>query len=201
MVDIIPEGKIGDAEIVHYAVSKHESIMSSFRRGDQYCPEGKYATLKVGGRLMMSDTRFEHNTNYEVKRRACGDVLIAGLGIGMVLHPILSNPNVRRVTVIEKSADVIALVAPHVQPKELAAKKLTVVHADIFDWKPIKGTRYDVIYFDIWPDVCTDNLEEIAKLHRRFKSYKNSDNPCAWMSSWCHERLKTHKRQESRMRW
>lgn len=31
-----------------------------------------------------------------------------------------------------------------------------------------KGQKWDTIYFDIWPDVCIDNLEGAARLARKF---------------------------------
>ena len=77
---------------------------------------------------------------------------------------------------VEKYQDVIALVAPHHEHA-----KLTCICADIFNWKPPKNTKYDTIYFDIWNNVCTDNLPEIATLHQRFKYYKAKNG---WMGSW-----------------
>lgn len=125
---------------------------------------------------MMSDTDAERRSNYEVVRRATGDVLVAGLGLGMIFHPILAKPEVRSVTVVEKFADVVALVEPTLSPV-----KLRVVVADIFAWKPPTGVKWDAIYFDIWPDICVDNLKEMATLHRRFSRRLN---PSGWMGSW-----------------
>lgn len=102
--------------------------------------------------------------------------------MGMILHPILDKENVRTVTVIEKEPDVIALIQP-----SLPSPKLAIIQADIFLWKPPKGAKYDMIYFDIWPDMCADNMPEIAKLHQRFKFYKA---PGAFMDSWCRAEIK-----------
>lgn len=192
MTEILPPAEHGLAKIDHYEVSKWESQMSSLRGGLSYCYEGKYARLLVGGRLMMSDTRMEHMTNYEVVRMARGNVMVAGLGLGMILHPILSKESVTSVTVVEKYADVIALVGPSVQHP-----KLTIVNADIFSWKPAKGTKFDCLYFDIWADQSTDDLESMRKLHCRFRPYKHVDG---WMESWRRNYLKAQKRS-NRRRW
>ena len=147
---------------------------------------------------MMSDTRFEHITNYEVVRQAHGDVLIAGLGLGMICHPITRKPEVKSVTVIEQSADVIALIAP-----TLPRRKIKVIQGDIFTWRPDKGRRFNTIYFDIWPAVSHDNLVEMRQLHLAFKSYlaRPSEDPDRWMQSWQREYLLGERRRERSDPW
>ncbi len=192
MAEAIPEGRSGVATIQHFEVDKHHSMMSSFRRGE-YVPEGRYARLCVHGDVMMSDTRMEQISNYEVVRRANGNVLIAGLGLGMILLPILKSTKVQRVTVIEKHADVIALVDGPVRARAgTHAAKAVTVHADIFNWRPaVKGRQFDVIYFDIWPDICTDNLAEMTKLRRAFASYLRVGG---WAACWKQDELRDRKR-------
>ena len=189
MVKIVPESKHGIAVIEHFEVSKSASRFTSIRPGD-YVPEGKYARLRVNGQLMMSDTRFEHITNWDVVNEARGNVLIAGLGLGMILHPILDKKEVTHVTVVEKYADVIALVAPTVQ-----CDRLTVIEGDIYQWLPEKGTKFDCVYFDIWADQSTDCLEDMKKLHLRFRPFKVKDG---WMDSWRRDELKAQKRRNDR---
>jgi len=185
MVKIVPEGKHGIASVEHFEVSESAARFSSLRRGG-YVPEGRYAKLKVNGCLMMSDTSMEHRTNWGVVHEARGNVLIAGLGLGMILHPILAKPEVLSVTVVEKYPDVIALIGPTVRHR-----KLTIVEGDIYEWKPAKGTKYDVLYFDIWAEQSTDCLEDMRKLHMRFRPYKVKEG---WMESWRRDYLKSQKR-------
>ena len=59
--------------------------------------------------VIMSDTPNERLWNREAVRRAHGHVLIAGLGIGMILPPILIKPEVKRVVIVEKELEVIDL--------------------------------------------------------------------------------------------
>jgi len=195
VIDIVPEGEMGVAKVRHVEVTKSDAVLAVLRR-DYMLREGRYCQLLVNGGLMMSDTPYERSTNWEVKRHAHGRVLIAGLGIGMVLKPILDNPDVEYVKVIEKYQDVIDLVAPYYN-----SEKLEVVCADIYDWKPEKGEKYNVVYFDIWPDICTDNLEGIAKLHQRGKFWLDKSDPNVWMNSWMKEYLKHKKRREHRSYW
>lgn len=189
MTEIVPESTYGIATVEHFTVSEADSRFSSMRRGG-YVPSGKYAKLKVNGTLMMSDTSMEHSTNREVVRQSHGHVLIAGLGLGMILHPILAKHEVLSVTVIEKFPDVIALVGPTVKND-----KLTIIEGDIYEWKPAKDTKYDTIYFDIWSEQSTDCLEEMKKLHLRFRAHKVKDG---WMDSWRRGELKSQLRSDRR---
>lgn len=129
---------------------------------------------------------------------AHGRVLIAGLGLGMIVHGAMKKPEVKHVTVIEKSADVIGLVSPSLPPRP---RKMAIIEADIFDWRPARGSLFDVIYFDIWPDRNGDNLTEIAKLHRSFARFLNRDNPNAWMNSWYRDQLVYERARDRRNRW
>ena len=149
--------------------------------------EGEYIKLHVNGRLMMSDTGMERISNKPFINNATGKVLIAGLGIGLIIHNTLPNNSITEITVIEKYQDVIDLVAP-----KFNDPRLNIICADIHTWEPPKGTKYDTIYFDIWPDICVENLSEIRSLHARFKSRKA---PNGWMNSWMKEFLQKQKRK------
>lgn len=194
MIDVLPEAANGDLRIEHFDVSDHESRMSAFRSGE-WVPPGRYARLMRGKAVVMSDTRFEHRTNYGVVGAANGNVLIAGLGMGMILIPILRNPAVRSVTVVEIDERVIALVLPALQAylKPAQRAKLTVVQGDISDWKPsTKGRQFDTMYFDIWGDQSTDCLEEMAVLRRRFAPFLVRGG---WSSCWRQDELRSLRRR------
>ena len=99
------------------------------------------------------------------------------------------NPKVKKVLVVEINPDVIALIGPH-----FTSPKLEIIEGDIFNID-IKG-KWDTIYFDIWTDICTDNLKEIRKLHNKFKFKLNRKNPNCWMSSWKVHELRDIRRRQ-----
>lgn len=156
-----------------------------------------HVELHINGRLMMSDARMEQLTNAEFVERAHGDVLVAGLGLGMVLFPVLVKPAVQSVTVIERNADVIALVEPAVRHP-----KLTVIHGDIFQWAP-EGKVFQTIYFDIWPTRGASQQAGIDRLHERFAACLDDADPGRWMGSWYHRELAEEQRELDRRerRW
>tara|TARA_Y100001938_G_scaffold144104_1_gene218137 strand:+ start:3656 stop:4180 length:525 start_codon:yes stop_codon:yes gene_type:complete len=98
----------------------------------------------IGGEWMniMDDSGLEAEQATEFLSAATGDVLLAGLGLGMVLQPLIDNQNVTSITIIEKYQDVIDLVSPHI----VSSKTINIVNDDIYTWNPDKN--YDVAWFD-----------------------------------------------------
>ena len=190
----IPEGEQGSVKIEHFEIGKPTARMMI--RPDEYISPGRYARLLVNNNIMMSDTPMERQTNNTFLRCAHGDILIAGLGLGMILFPLLEDPEktkeVKSIVVIEKNPDVFDLVLPHL-PDDT---RLAVFQDDIFTWKPKPGWKFNTIYFDIWKDITTDNLPGMAKLHRRFARSLDRSDPRAFMDSWCRDSLRARRRRE-----
>jgi hypothetical protein len=189
MADVIPQGAKGRATVRHVTVDAEGGRTACYVYGEFKAPSppGTYVSLLVRNdagesQVMMSDFHYERATCVEVVQRAHGHVLIAGLGLGMILHPMLKKQEVRSITVVEKYQDVIDLILPTL-PR---SRKLSIVRDDIFRWTPPRGDRYDVIWFDIWPDIEACRLAEMGQLHRRFRPYLNDANPRRWMESWHH---------------
>ncbi len=150
MAAILSDGVVGGAKLEHFHVER--SFYSVLER----ILPGEYVRLICDGSLVMSDTQMERRTNSEFCMHAHGDVLIGGLGIGMIILAIQDNPSVRSITVLEKNQDVIDLIAPQLPLNS----KVTIICADVFDWKPPRGVRYDCIYMDIWDYINKDVYNE-----------------------------------------
>lgn len=185
----------GVAAISAFEVKREKNPLYHMRLAMDGFPvyDGKYIKLHVDGQLMMSDTDMEKSSNRAFVRNANGDVLIAGLGIGLVVKNILSKMDsgeIKSITIVEKYKDVIDLVSPYFKKH-----KIKYICADILKWRPEKGKLYDTIYFDIWPAICTDNLDEIKFLHNIFKHRLNRKNPNCWMDSWMKSYLQSQKRK------
>lgn len=82
----------GLAEIKKFTITEEGAKQANFSYmfGGVYALQcvsaGDYVKLSVGGTLMMSDTPMERRTNMEFIDKAKGDVMIAGLGIGLILE-------------------------------------------------------------------------------------------------------------------
>ena len=168
----IPDSTEGQARIVSFSVSEFEAKFSTLK--GSWIKPGNYKALKVGGVLMMSDTPLERRDHIKFIRAAHGNVLINGLGLGCCVKEILAKPEVTNVTVVEKSIDVINLVGPHFPD-------IKIIHSCAFEYKPTQ--RYDAVWHDIWPNICTDNLPQMHKLHRKYGKI------CDWQGSWSRDKL------------
>lgn len=161
-----------------------------------YMYDGHYVRLHVNGKLMMSDTSMERISNMGFIEGANGRVLIAGLGVGLIIHNIIEREKVKEVVVVEKYQDVIDLVHPKIQHP-----KLKVVCADIFEYELPKEEKFDTIYFDIWANISTENLDQMKTLHAKFRKNLNKTNESRWMDSWMKDylmRQRTKERREER---
>ena len=121
--------------------------------------------------------------------QAAGNVLIAGLGIGMLLTLLPSKPSVTRITVLEKSKTLIDLVGPYYDNP-----MIDIVHADVFEWETTE--KFDTIYFDIWSDISSDNYEATKALHKKYRRNLNRTNPCRYMGSWLRDEVRRMHRRD-----
>ena len=194
MKNIIPEGQSGEYAIEHYNIPEDKAnfaVMKATYNRDYLGREifaGDFCKLTYGNTIVMSDSGGERYSNTEIVRVAQGDVLIAGLGLGMILCAILPKPEVKSVTVIELSNDVCTLVLPHLT-KYLGndVTKLQVHAGDIFSYTPTR--KYSVIYFDIWNNYSGDTYEETKVLHRRYSKHLDRTNG-HYMGSWMRWHMK-----------
>ena len=176
----IPEGQIGEWKVERFLVDRLDYHALPKGRG---VPKGEtFTRLKRGGTLVMSDTPAEQMDHYEIIYKAKGNVLLAGLGIGMVLDAVAKKDEVTHVTVVEVAKEVIDLVWPHY--KSLYGDKIEVVNESILTWKPQTDAYYDCAWYDIWDNICLDNLSDMTKLHRKFAK------KTGWQGSWARDQLR-----------
>ncbi len=192
----VPEGEYGAWRIRRITVSEKDSDFDRLRAviggHGRFTPAGTYTQLLQRGAIVMSDTPDEIRDHAELFFQARGQVLVHGLGIGCLIGPVLAKPEVEHLTVVELDPGVLKLVAPHYR-KRYPRKRLTILQGDSFTWQPPKGVRYGAVWHDIWPTICTDNLEAMGKLHRRFG--RRAD----WQGSWSKE-LCLYQRCQDRAR-
>lgn len=186
MADILKPVKVGKAEIDIMDFTQKELSFSMLRNGLR---QDRYARLRIDGECMMSETPMEHDTNWDFVCHAHGDVLIGGLGIGMIILAIQDCPEVHSITVLEHSQDVIDAVKPQLPLND----KVRVIKADVFAYKPDR--RYDCIYMDIWAEISTDVYPEMVRLKRRYGHYlkPKTESPKRFNHCWCEYYARTGK--------
>lgn len=182
----IKEGEKGNWKLSKFTVTEAEANMHRLRCLINNYPEraisaGTYWRLTEGGCLYMTNTPAEIRDHVPFINKACGNVLIAGLGLGMVVQALLDQGNCEHITVVELSQDVIDLVGPSYNNS-----RVEIVCCDIFKFKP--QMHYDYAWFDIWPDICGNNFPQMKKLHRKFATHVS--NRDSWCYKECRQRYK-----------
>tara|TARA_R110002051_G_C8704465_1_gene494876 strand:- start:272 stop:814 length:543 start_codon:yes stop_codon:yes gene_type:complete len=96
-----------------------------------------------------------------------GDVLIGGLGLGMVNHKLIES-DVTSVTIIEKEQDVVDLVWENC-PKD---NRFTLLIEDVETWVPTDGLHWDVGWFDTWLSDNPLSIDAYSQLvYERYSPY------------------------------
>jgi hypothetical protein len=86
---------------------------------NQFLPNKKYITLLNTNirKAMMSNHESEIKTNQKFLDDANGDVLIFGLGLGLIVFPLLEDKQINSITIVEIDSGLIGLVEPIIKKK------------------------------------------------------------------------------------
>jgi len=162
----IPDGESGDYKVERCTATTGEPSWLNYVNYRNIA-EGDYTVLyrKFGESWLniMQDTEQEYVEHQWLMPRMSGDILIAGLGLGVIHIPLLESDDVTSVTVVESEQDVIDLVWDNCAKDD----RFTIVHADIHTWTPDR--TWDVGWFDTWLTTDYDEDGNIIGI----EAYKN----------------------------
>jgi hypothetical protein len=148
----------------------------------------EYVSLvKKGEGVMMSNHPSETMTNQDFINQAYGDVIIFGLGLGMIVLPLLKDKDIKSITVIEYDEGVIDAVGNILKTHD-PDNKLTIIQGDAFQYHEKinpKVRRFDTIYFDIWIAIDEEVFSEMEHLHDLYRGFLRSN--LSYIHSWCYE--------------
>lgn len=187
MAELLEDREIDNWRLNHFTITEKD-----WRAKIEGISPGTYVRLVHAGEVVMSNTNMEKRTNLEFCHNAHGDIIIGGLGIGMIILAIQDKSEVKSITVIEKNEEVIEMVATQLNFND----KVKIVHADVFEWRPEKGVKYDMSYMDIWNYVNEDVYEEMKQLKKKYARYLRSknENPNRYNKCWAEYNAKTGRR-------
>ncbi len=107
--------------------------------------DGKIVHLFEDEKEIMNNMQWDDLLNDVFMDNAIGDVLIIGLGIGLILDDLIGDDTISSITILEKYQEIIDLVAPYY---ESLSDKINIINGDVFQWEPEK--RFDAIKLAIW---------------------------------------------------
>jgi len=121
-------------------------------------------------KVMMSNHESETISNQKFLNNANGDILIFGLGIGLIIFPLID------------------LVEPIVKKYDIK-NKLSVINCDAFDYYKICKSKYDTIYFDIWAIIDNFAFSEMKLLKNNYRPFLKENG---WIDSWRSEEISNY---------
>jgi hypothetical protein len=170
----VPEGEVDGLKVERFEVKPFDrhNLRQEIKHGRGTRP-GMYTRLidYKSDEFWMSDTDAEKEDHVEpvnaIEFEKAERVLINGLG--MVLTAALSYDHVKHVDVVESDERVIKLVGPHYTKDP----RVNIIHGDAYKTASPKvwarGTRWDVVWSDIWPAISTANLPGMDQLHKFYR--------------------------------
>ena len=132
-------------------------------------------------KTMMSNHESETITNQKFIDSAKGDVLIFGLGLGLIVFPLLKEIGIRRILIVELDEGLIDMISPIIRFQD-SSRKVEIVKGDCFSWETPE--KFDTIYFDIWEIIDEKAYSEMEILEKR---YQKNLKEGGWIDSWCSE--------------
>ncbi len=85
---------------------------------------------------------------------AFGNVITFGLGLGYYAYMVSQKESVEKITVVERSPEIIELFKKHILPQFPNAQKVTIIEKDAFEYMEqlMPNEKYDYAFVDIWRD-------------------------------------------------
>jgi hypothetical protein len=176
--------KLGRFELSHSSFAKYELMMYStpkskyngvmIPRIGTFDHKFKYPNIKEDGNAWMSITPNEIFTMEDSIKKATGNVLTLGCGMGYWAYMVSEKDDVDHVTIVEKEPDVIELFTTFILPQFAHKDKITIVQADAFKYmESLEDGSFDYCFADIWrgntDTVPYIKLKQICKKFRKTK--------------------------------
>lgn len=120
----------------------------------------------------MSITPHEILTMKEPIKKAHGNVLTYGLGLGYYAYMISIKDEVKSVTIIEKDNRVIEMFNTYILPQFSYKNKIKIIHSDAIEYSKNRS-KFDYTFIDLWHTV-----DDGLPLYLTFKSIYQNDLNC-----------------------
>ena len=137
--------------------------------------------LKQGKQEWMMTSISEFRTNDPYAKKAHGNIVTFGLGIGYFVYMASLNENVKSITVIEKSKEVIELF--NQIKDQFPNKDINIINGDAFDYFNEQYLKqFDYIYVDIYQN----NIDGRNMIEKLLEQYLPPYDKCNfWIENSC----------------
>lgn len=142
--------------------------------------------LFKNNKVVMCSIEFELLTNKPFIDNAKGDILILGLGLGMIVFPLLNDPLVTSIKIIENDDLLIQYIGGKISEYD-TDNKVSIVSGDAYEYftNMNQNEKYDTIYLDFWIELNNENIEEVTSVKENYRNFLKDENSI--ILSWCED--------------
>jgi len=97
-----------------------------------------------------------------------GEVLISGMGLGVLILPLINDDTVTKIDIVEKDLDIINYVYTNRIKNLDISNKINVINDDIFTFTTTNN--YDYILLNHWVKPDDNTLTEVSSLQSKFSN-------------------------------
>lgn len=140
--------------------------------------EFHFPVVLENNREWMLITPNEIETMEKAVKKAKGEVLTYGLGLGYYAYMVSQKEDVTSLAIVEKDENVINLFVKYILPQFENKNKITIIKEDAFKYAKDQMHKaiYDFVFVDIWHDP-SDGVDMYLKM----KKYENKDSETKYM--------------------
>lgn len=166
----VPPRQVGAARIRHETYARHFYDMEGVNGYASYrVVEGPLVVTLLQRRhprdmrrwkiWMVDDPLHWYAMGQRVSDLPAGSVLVAGLGLGLMLHHMRMRADLTRIVVVEVDADVIRLIRPTLPDDP----RVEIVEADYYDYIQNIRWRPDSVLWDLAVGGFEDTLPDFVR--------------------------------------
>jgi hypothetical protein len=134
---------------------------TAYESNKEYC-----YLLNKNGEFIMSNSNSMLKFYKPYLDEINGEVLIFGLGLGVIILPLLNDPSITKIDVVEIDLNMI----DYVYEKRIKSldinNKINIINQNVFNHTTTN--TYDYILMDIWSEIKSNTNEEINFLINKF---------------------------------
>ena len=165
----------------------------------EYPPLGFFAerfyfpAVLENGNEWMTLTPVDLDTCDEAIDAAHGRVVTFGLGLGYYAYMVSEKENVEKITVIEKSENVIRLFKKYILPQFSHPEKVEIICADAFEYAEYEMPKraFDYAFVDTWRD-ASDGAPMYEKM-KRLEPLNPNTAFSYWIENFLISRLRAYR--------
>jgi len=174
--------------VVFYQLASYNyidrKILNFYNYSNDFVQEPAVCLSNRSNECIMSSNLFERLTYQNFIDTAKGDVLIFGLGLGLIILPLLEDSEITSITVIDNSVDIIDNIGPIIKNYDVN-NKLTIILGDVFTYyQQLSEIKFDIMFFDhrsIASNTIRDDMKALKEL------YKNNIKETGQIMYWCED--------------